>query len=435
MATSTPTSTPDVTELPIEAIHVSGRHRKDLGDIPELAASIEAIGLLHPIVVTSDHKLIVGERRLEAYKLLGRDTIPANVAKNLIGLGSLLRAEADENTSRLALDPEEAVAIGGAIEKAYRPRAEAAQRAGGGDKKSPQAKSLTGTSRKRSRQETEATNTTAVASAAVGMDRRTYEKAKAVLAHGDAEVIAKMNQTRKVDPAYKAVKKAEKAAADAAAAKKAVKVLAKEGVDDGLVHGDFREASLKLPDNSVALIFTDPPYDRDSLPLFADLAGLAARVLVDGGSLVTFAGQYALADIMARINVHLRFFWICCCLHTGGTEEMREYGIKVKWKPLLWFVKGKFRRAPTSWIEDLVVSEQQKGLHPWQQSTVEAKHFIEALTQPGEIVFDPFCGSGTTAVAAKALGRSWLTCDTEPTCIVTARKRMMDGSRLAEGEK
>ena len=50
MATSTPTSTPDVTELPIEAIHVSGRHRKNLGNIAELAASFEASRMAQPPV-------------------------------------------------------------------------------------------------------------------------------------------------------------------------------------------------------------------------------------------------------------------------------------------------------------------------------------------------------------------------------------------------
>ena len=64
-----------------------------------------------------------------------------------------------------------------------------------------------------------------------------------------------------------------------------------------LIQGDFREATKEIPDNSIDLIFTDPPYDRDSLPLFKDLGIMAARVLKESGSLVTIAGHYALIKI------------------------------------------------------------------------------------------------------------------------------------------
>jgi hypothetical protein len=48
--------------LKIEHIVVGNRHRRELGDIGRLAASIAAIGLLHPIVVTPDGTLIAGQR-------------------------------------------------------------------------------------------------------------------------------------------------------------------------------------------------------------------------------------------------------------------------------------------------------------------------------------------------------------------------------------
>ncbi len=123
-------------------------------------------------------------------------------------------------------------------------------------------------------------------------------------------------------------------------------------------------------------------------------------------------------------DMHL--FWIACCLHTGGVAQMREYGIKVKWKPMLWFVKGSFRRDRETWVEDLVESRQEKESHPWQQSVIEASHFIERLTTKGELVVDPFCGGGTTAVAAKKLGRQWWTADIDATYVNTARKRLAD---------
>ena len=48
--------------LPISKIKVGKRHRKNLGDLTSLAASIKELGLLHPIVVRPDGKLIAGEK-------------------------------------------------------------------------------------------------------------------------------------------------------------------------------------------------------------------------------------------------------------------------------------------------------------------------------------------------------------------------------------
>ena len=65
--------------LPLSAINVSTRHRKDMGDLNALAASIKAVGLLHPIGVTPDLRLVFGERRLRAFELLKRTDIPARI--------------------------------------------------------------------------------------------------------------------------------------------------------------------------------------------------------------------------------------------------------------------------------------------------------------------------------------------------------------------
>jgi ParB-like chromosome segregation protein Spo0J len=62
-------------------IRIGKRHRRDLGDIDSLAASIEDIGLLNPITVSENGLLLAGARRLAAYKRLGRKTIPVNVVR------------------------------------------------------------------------------------------------------------------------------------------------------------------------------------------------------------------------------------------------------------------------------------------------------------------------------------------------------------------
>ncbi len=54
----------------IDDVTVGARVRRDLGDVAGLAASIAEVGLLHPIVVTPDKRLIAGERRIEACRVL-----------------------------------------------------------------------------------------------------------------------------------------------------------------------------------------------------------------------------------------------------------------------------------------------------------------------------------------------------------------------------
>ena len=221
------------------------------------------------------------------------------------------------------------------------------------------------------------------------------------------------------------VKKREKEAKDKKAARIAAKKLA--GTEEnGVYHGNSFELASTIPDASCALVFTDPPYDKESLPLFGDLGLLAARILVDGGSLITYCGQYAMPQVMESIGDHLHFFWPLCCLHTGQTAQMKLMGVKVKWKPMLWFVKGTGRRDTQTWVDDLIVSQQEKDAHPWQQSVIEASYYINQLTRKGELVVDPFCGGGTTALAAKSLRRQWWTADVNATHVLTARTRLED---------
>jgi ParB/RepB/Spo0J family partition protein len=96
----------------IDSIHVGRRHRKDMGDIKALAASIKEVGLLHPVVITPDNELIAGERRVEAFKQLGRDKIPATV----VSLDDIVRGEFAENAIRKNFLPSEIDAIRRALE-------------------------------------------------------------------------------------------------------------------------------------------------------------------------------------------------------------------------------------------------------------------------------------------------------------------------------
>ena len=85
-----------VQTIRIADVKLGKRHRSDLGDLHPLTRSIKAIGLLHPIVVTPNMRLIAGARRLETYKRMGRTGIPAHI----LPLSDIVRGELEENTVR-----------------------------------------------------------------------------------------------------------------------------------------------------------------------------------------------------------------------------------------------------------------------------------------------------------------------------------------------
>ena len=63
----------------IDQIQIGYRYRKDLGDLRTLADSIAEVGLLHPVVVTPEGRLIAGQRRLEACRMAGWTEIPVTI--------------------------------------------------------------------------------------------------------------------------------------------------------------------------------------------------------------------------------------------------------------------------------------------------------------------------------------------------------------------
>jgi site-specific DNA-methyltransferase (adenine-specific) len=199
---------------------------------------------------------------------------------------------------------------------------------------------------------------------------------------------------------------------------------------DGLVRGDFRELAKAIPDESVDLVFTDPPYDRESLPLYEAAAIEAARILKPGGSMVCYVGQILLPEALPAMAKHLRYWWTAACVHEGGNQIMRKYGVRCGWKPIMWFVKGT-RGDINEVLIDTVSADREKDAHEWQQGEAEARYFINKLcTQQGTVV-DFFAGGGTTCVAAEQLGRKWIAFEINAGHYESAAKRIMNRKEAA----
>lgn len=166
----------------IDEIVIGERARKELGDLAALSASIADIGLLHPIVITPDNRLVAGQRRLEACRVLGLTRVRVTVVDTIKTALDALKAERDENVQRQALTMSEAVDIGARLEPLEREAAKARQKEHGGT--APGRNTCENFT-----QVNEGKSLDKVA-AAVGMSRPTYEAAKTVIANGVPELVA-----------------------------------------------------------------------------------------------------------------------------------------------------------------------------------------------------------------------------------------------------
>ncbi|MFT8396156.1 ParB N-terminal domain-containing protein [Propionibacterium sp.] len=95
----------------VSSIRVGNRHRKDMGDLQALAASIGRDGLLQPITITPDGLLVCGARRLAAVRQLGWRTVNVWVRSAISDRLAHLLAEQDDNVLHKELTPLEAEAL------------------------------------------------------------------------------------------------------------------------------------------------------------------------------------------------------------------------------------------------------------------------------------------------------------------------------------
>ena len=176
-------------------------------------------------------------------------------------------------------------------------------------------------------------------------------------------------------------------------------------------HGDFTDVLADIPDDSVDLILTDPPYAVEHLELWTQLGAFAATKLKSGGSLIAYSGQSTLYEAHARLTEHLRYWWTCS-ITPGQSQRLPGKWVIVGWKPILWFVKDTLGQR--SYVADKITgSGARKTEHEWAQGSDEVKGFIESLTEPHQFVVDPMAGSGSFGYAAVELGRQFIGADIE----------------------
>jgi hypothetical protein len=200
----------------------------------------------------------------------------------------------------------------------------------------------------------------------------------------------------------------------------------------GVHAGDFRVAGASLPDNSVSLVFSDPPWFRSGIDIYADVAAFAARVLAPGGLALLYAGKLALPEVLAAVTRHLTYLSMLALYHgLHGSVTMRRVNLISTWCPLLLLCKGPAPGRP-HWEArpDCLVPRpgKDKIYHNYQLNLNEVVDIIEHFSRPGSLVCDPCAGSATVGVACKKLGRRFVGYEIDPCMARRAAGRI----RLAE---
>ena len=108
--------------------------------------------------------------------------------------------------------------------------------------------------------------------------------------------------------------------------------------------------------------------------------------------------------------------------HLAELRRLHSYGshARLDWK---WYEKEvPGRQIHNIWHRQMSVSDKRYVV---QTANSVLERCILMTSDPGDLVFDPTCGSGTTAYVAEQWGRRWITCDTSRVALALARQRLM----------
>jgi DNA modification methylase len=404
-------------KIPLDSIDIGDRVRQDFGDIDELARSISELGLIQPLVINRENKLIAGQRRLKALRRLGATELTHSITfvyNDELDPLRLKAMEVEENVRRKNLTwQEEVLAKKRLLEIMQELHGEPS---GGRPRK---------------------TDIVGETSPGFGIN-----KLAALLGESNAQTSRDIELAQMIETAPQLAKMDTKEAArrmlqlaTAVAVSKAQRIDSKPGDlisnDATLIIGDFNvESPNHIADSSVDFVICDPPYGEDSegmgpqspqllskafedsrdatIELYKSLAKESFRVLRQDSFAMFFFGP--------RLYGHI----IMACLSAGLDVDMVPL-IWVKnnvinsspylrysrsYEPILVARKGQPRLMRPSQRDVLqfdsvqLRSQEEKKFYHAQKPVALIEKLILDTTVEDEMIVDFTAGSGTTGVAA-----------------------------------
>lgn len=217
-----------------------------------------------------------------------------------------------------------------------------------------------------------------------------------------------------------------------------------------LYNADCLDILKTIKPNSVDLIFADPPYFlsngglsihsgkivsvnkgdwddknnyQDHLKFTKEWLALAKNILKENGSIFISGTIHNIFDIKTYLD-ELKFKIINIIIWHKLDPPPLIYKNKFRfsYEFVIWASKGSShyfnynemfkienKEMEDVWNIDAVqMNEKKYGYHPTQKPELLLERIISATTKPGDLVLDPFCGSGTTCYVAKKLGRRFI---------------------------
>jgi len=413
-----------------------------------LMESIEKYGVIHPPVVVpredGNYDLVAGERRLRSMILLGWKEVPVTFRDDLNEIEKK-EVELEENLRRQNLEWTEEIELIRQIDEVKRTIHGSAMPGKEGDKGWSQEKTaeLIGKSK-----------------AAVQMS---VQFSKLLNARPDIkEMVKGMPLTVAMRVAEKKLEGEElKRQADAGKLKVSAKLL----------NGDARELIKSVQSDSIGLIITDPPFgipqiesmegeDRGSVQSYTsklkhtdNLSVSEAEELMKVMAQEMFRVLKPASHIYVFFGFELYHQWFGTLCDAGfdmnpvpiiwskgkTTVPFRGYDYAACYEPVLFGHKPPRERrleAACSSIIEFSPDHSKLKLHPFQKPQLLLEYFIKQSSRLGEVVLDPFAGSGATLVASIVTGREALGFELNEEHYLASQKLILDvENRLVKKEE
>jgi site-specific DNA-methyltransferase (adenine-specific) len=232
--------------------------------------------------------------------------------------------------------------------------------------------------------------------------------------------------------------------------------------------GDCLELMPKLiDDKSIDMIFCDLPYGTtqnkwDSVIPLDKLWSEYERIIKDNGAIVLFAAQpFTSALIMSNLKM-FRYEWIWQKTKCSGHLNAKKMPLRQHESVLIFYKKlptynpqglidGEFNNSRPAQgsgtvknygkerytkevskkgnypktIQEFANPSGDGHLHPTQKPLALIEYMIKTYTNEGDLILDNTCGSGTTGLGAKNLGRNYIMMEQDPDHYETACKRVL----------
>ena len=219
--------------------------------------------------------------------------------------------------------------------------------------------------------------------------------------------------------------------------------------ENSIVVGDCLDVMAGMPDGCVDVVITDPDYgvgiDYSSTitgkkvrrktfeEIQAELtpALLECRRVARRDLCVFWSGSWGrlwdFGHIAEAAELHIKHLGIWYKPNGAGPTGN---GLGRRFEVWFWIEgnakrESEWRFSPDVIKANRVTRRSKEGvLHPSQKPIELMERLIRFFSKEGDLIFDPFMGSGTTAVAADRLGRRWFGCDINPDYVNMALERL-----------